>query len=205
MPGFGDAVLVAPATSDPLPLFCAAHGAGDGPEYQCEYWSAALAGRYVVVCPRGRSLGKNQGGYYFENHFTLEREVLAVVDAVRAALGARLSASDGVYAGYSQGATMGALMLVDHGSLFPHLLLVEGGSGEFSLSRGRRFRQTGGKSVAIVCGTSPCAARARRTVTVLERAGLRARAEHVEGGGHTYDGEVGERAIDVLFHWLVGS
>jgi len=202
VPGFGDAVIVAPETREPRPLFFAAHGAGDGPEYQCEYWAGALAGRFVVVCPRGRSLGKNQGGYYFEDHHALEREVLAVVERVRAALGARVSGSGGVYAGYSQGATMGALMLVEHGALFPRLLLIEGGSGEFTLARARRYRETGGESVAIVCGTAPCAERARRTVAVLERAGLRARAEHVTGGGHTYVDTVGDRALAVLSEWL---
>jgi predicted esterase len=108
-----------------------------------------------------------------------------------------------VYVAYSQGATMGALMLVNHGTLFPHLLLIEGGSGEWSLSRARRFRATGGRSVAIVCGTSPCAARAKRSRAVLEKAGLRARAEHVEGGGHAYWGVVGERARAILDDWLL--
>jgi hypothetical protein len=100
---------------------------------------------------------------------------------------------------------MGALMLVDHGDMFPHLLLIEGGSGEWTMGRAKRFRATGGKSVAILCGTSGCARRAKNSQAVLERAGLRARAEHVEGGGHAYWGTVGERGLALIDEWLLSG
>jgi len=202
VPGFGDAVLVSKVGGPALPLLLAAHGAGDGPEWQCEHWGKVFATRFVVLCPRGLSLGKGDSGYYFKDHFALEREVLAVVTAGRSALGAALLAEGGTYIAYSQGATMGALMLVEHGATFPHLVLIEGGSGEWTLGRARRFHATGGKSVAIVCGTSPCAKRAQKSASVLEKAGLRARAEFVEGGGHAYWGTVGERAAALFDEWL---
>lgn len=204
VPGFGAALVVVPAGEEPRPLLVAAHGAGDSPRWQCRYWDAVVRGRYVILCPRGVALsGGDDPGFFYRNHIELEREVTAALAALRTELGARLSPKDAVYSGYSQGATMGALMVVDHGADFPNLLLVEGGSGEWSAGRAKKFRETGGKSVAIVCGTPNCAKRAERSVAILEKAGLRARAEHVEGGGHVYDGRVGERATELLGGWLL--
>jgi hypothetical protein len=93
---------------------------------------------------------------------------------------------------------MGALMVVDHGAEFPHLVLIEGGSSDWTLKRAARYRQTGGQSVYIGCGTSSCARHATKSVAALERAGLRVKAEHAEGGGHTELGLVG----DLAERWL---
>lgn len=206
VPGFGDAVVVTPMDlGSGKPLLVAAHGAGDAPDWQCRHWAELTRGRFVILCPRGLSLGKDSGGYYFPDHFALEREVLAAVDTLKEALGARLLDEGGVYTGYSQGATMGALMIVNHGRRFPHLLLVEGGSGDWTLSRARRFHATGGKSVAIVCGTGPCARRAKASAAVMQRVGLRARAVHAVGAGHVYDGEIGEQSRAVFERWLFGA
>lgn len=204
VPGFGDAIVVAPLDlGSGKPLLVAAHGAGDAPDWQCEHWAGVTKGRFVVLCPRGLSLGRDSGGYYFPDHFALEREVLAGVDALKQALGPRLLDEGGVYTGYSQGATMGALMIVNHGRRFPHLLLMEGGSGDWTFSRARRYRDTGGKSVAIVCGTGPCARRAKASAAVLQKVGLRARAAYAEGAGHVYDGEVGEQSRALFDGWLL--
>jgi pimeloyl-ACP methyl ester carboxylesterase len=133
VPGFGDAVVIAPfELGEGKPLLVAAHGAGDAPDWQCGHWASITAGRFVVLCPRGLPLGRDSGGYYFPDHFALEREVLAAVDALKRALGPRLLDEGGVYTGYSQGATMGALMVVNHGRRFPHLMLIEGGSGDWA-------------------------------------------------------------------------
>jgi predicted esterase len=202
--GFGDALVVVPLSEAKVPLLIAAHGAGDSPGWQCEHWDAVARGRYLVLCPRGLPLVRgDDSAFYFADHLALEREVVAGIRAVKKAFGAQLAEQGGVYTGYSQGATMGALMVVDHGAEFQHLLLVEGGSGDWTLGRARRFRETGGKSVAIVCGTPGCASRGQRSQATLERAGLRARVEHVEGGGHTYTGSVGDRARDLLDGWLL--
>jgi predicted esterase len=202
VPGFGAAVVVLPALSSrPAPLLVAAHGAGDAPEWQCEHWGSVARGRYFVLCPRGRSLGAG-GGFYYANHLELERELVAALDAMRREHGALVRAGGGVYTGYSQGATMGALMVVEHGAEFSHLVLVEGGWGDWTLARAKRYAATGGRSVALVCGGSGCMQRAESAAAVLTRAGLRARAEVAPGGGHTYVGSVGERATDLFEHWL---
>jgi hypothetical protein len=201
VPEFGPAVVVLPsASARPAPILVAAHGAGDSPEWQCEHWGTVARGRYFVLCPRGLSLGG--GGYYYANHFALERELLAALGAVERSYGSWVRPGGGVYTGYSQGATMGALMIVEHGAKFPYLVLVEGGTAEWSASRAKKYAASGGKSVALVCGGSNCMKRATNSAKILERAGLRARAEHAEGGGHTYVGVVGERATALLENWL---
>jgi predicted esterase len=204
VPGFGAALVVLPETrARPAPLLVAAHGAGDAPEWQCDHWGKVARGRYFVLCPRGLSLGG--GGYYYATHIALERELVAALDAVRREYGAMVLRGGGIYTGYSQGATMGALMIVEHGAELSHLVLVEGGWGDWTLGRAKRYAATGGKSVALVCGSTGCMHRAEAAVKVLERAGLRARAELVEGGGHTYVGPVGERATELFESWLLGE
>jgi predicted esterase len=204
VPGFGPALVVLPdASVRPARLLVAAHGAGDAPEWQCDHWGKVARGRYFVLCPRGTSLGG--GGYYYKTHIALEQELVAVLAAVKKTYGAMVRGEGGVYTGYSQGATMGALMIVDHGAEFPYLVLVEGGWGDWTIGRARRFAETGGKSVALVCGGTGCQNRAENAVKTLERAGLRARAELSPGGGHTYGGAVGERATELLENWLLAS
>jgi predicted esterase len=204
--GFGAAIVVAPLSDEALPMLVAAHGAGDTPEWQCQHWGGVARGRYYVLCPRGLPLERgSDSAFFYPDHLALEREVVAMLRAARSTFGARLAAKGGIYTGYSQGATMGALMVVDHGAEFQHLVLVEGGSGDWTLGRARRFQATGGRSVAIVCGTPGCASRGKRSQALLERAGLRARVEHVEGGGHTYVGGVGDRARELLDGWLLES
>jgi predicted esterase len=161
-----------------------------------------------VLCPRGRRISLRAGAegmYYYPDHFALEREVVAMVAAARREFGRRISRSGGIYTGFSQGATMGALMIVDHAAEFPFLLLIEGATAEFSPQRARRFASGGGKSVAFVCGGQHCATGAERMVQLLRRAGLEARAEYVPRGGHTDDGAVGERASAVFEAMLAQS
>jgi len=199
VPGFESAILVVPERSQTRPLLVATHGAGGAPEWECERWSRVAKGRWILLCPRGVPLRRGEeGSYFYPDHHALEREVTAGVKAARAALGTRVTAGGGVYVGYSQGATMGALMLVDHGAEFAHLLLIEGGSADWTSTRAARFHATGGKSVFIVCGTTPCAERATRAKPVLERAGLRAEVRAVPDGGHTELGPVGNEAEKLL-------
>jgi hypothetical protein len=197
--GFEDAVIVIPAGMKPVPLLVAAHGAGGDPAWECERWARVARGRWFLVCPCGLPLRRGEAGsYYYPEHHTLEREVTAAVLAAREKYGARIATRGGTYVAYSQGATMGALMLVEHGAEFPHLLLIEGGSGDWTRARAERFRATGGESVFIVCGTSGCAGRAARARPVLERAGLAAEVRVIANGGHTELEAVGAAAETLL-------
>lgn len=204
VPGFEPAVLVIPDVATPLPLIVAAHGAGDTPEAQCEVWSELARGRAVVLCPRGVALRRGADAYFYRNHHELEREFLAALAALRQRLGARLDDGPALYAGYSQGATMGALMIGKHAGTFRRLVLIEGGFDAWSLSRSRDFQKAGGERVLLVCGTGHCRKRARTSVAALTRAGVQARLEHVEGGGHAYWGRVAERVAETL-DWVVAG
>jgi predicted esterase len=195
VPGFESAVIVVPGGVAAAPLLVATHGAGGDPEWECERWARVARGRWFLLCPRGTALRRGvEGSYYYADHLKLEREVKAAVSAARSTYEARIAQEHGVYLGYSQGATMGALMVVEHGAEFPHLVLIEGGSGDWTPKRAARYRATGGRSVYIGCGTPSCARNAVRSASALEQAGLRVKAEHSEGGGHTELGPVGDRA-----------
>lgn len=186
-----------PHDARPAPLLVATHGAGGDSAWECERWGRVARERWLLLCPTGTPFRRGEAAYFYRDHHALEREVMAGVSAARAKYGARIARGGGVYVGYSQGATMGALMVVDHGGEFPHLLLIEGGSGDWTFARAQRFRATGGESVFIVCGTSPCAKRATKSEPVLERAGLNAEVRALSGG-HTELGDVGEAAEKLL-------
>lgn len=206
--GFSPAVLVLPDRRDaPRPVLIAAHGAGDGPEWQCETWQAIVRGRGFILCPRGVRLNADPGvpsGYFYRNHLTLEREVLAAVAALKRAYPREADTSAIVYTGYSQGATMGVLMLIDHAAQFPRLILVEGGNGDFSQRVAQKYKEKGGVRVLLACGTAHCNGRAQRAAQALNAQTVEARLEHVPGAGHTYGGAVAERVAQA-FDWVVAG
>lgn len=204
VPGFSDAVVSIPGdTSEPRPLFIMAHGAGGGPEFHCEMWRRILDNKSFVLCPRGDAIDhrdENQG-YYYKNHIALEKEFVAAVAAMQDQFGDRLDLERAIYAGYSQGATMGSLMIPAHGERFSRLLLIEGGFSEWNLKSGRTFKAAGGERVLFACGTRHCYEKAKRSAAHLESAGVATRVEHAAGAGHTFLGEVRERVLAAL-GWL---
>jgi predicted esterase len=205
VPGFRPAVVIAPGGSGPYPVLVAAHGAGDRAEWQCEWWLPVLGRRGFVLCPRGRAMSNAPGadtGYYFEDHHRLEREVLAAIRELRETFGARVDPGPALYAGYSQGAIMGALFTSRRGAEFSRLILIEGGYEEWNVPAARRFKQAGGERVLFACGHAYCAREADKAIGWLRRGGIAGRLEHVPGGGHTYAGEVGERVAAAL-GWLL--
>jgi predicted esterase len=205
VPGFLDAVVALPRDERPRPLAVATHGAGGGPEWPCEAWGERLLGERIVLCPRGRAISlRADHGFYYPDHRALGAEVLAAVAACKARLGPRVSNAPILYAGYSQGASMGSLALAEHGSEYPHLILTEGGFKEWSPQSARRFAQSGGKRVLFVCGGRGCRDHAEKAARLLEGAGVSARVEHVPHGGHTDGGAVGQR-LDVTFRWVLGD
>jgi predicted esterase len=141
-----------------------------------------------------------ESGYYFPNHYELEREVMAGLEALWSSFpdAARTSI---VYAGYSQGATMGALMIVEHADVFHRLVLIEGGTGEWNLARAQQFRRRGGQRILFACGREHCRDTAHRSAHWLERAGLVVRVLYARGAGHTPAGVVGEKVAEA-FGWL---
>ncbi len=199
------AVLYVPRSNAPAPLVVAAHGAGGEPEGECEYWRALTHGRSIVLCLRGRRISRYySGSYYYPTHIALGRELSAAMRALRATHDVQIADEAHVYAGFSQGAIMGAIMIVDHARAFPRLALIEGGFQYWNIARARRFKQNGGQRVLFVCGTAWCANGARQTAAWLRGAGVQVRLEHAPFAGHTPGGAVEERTRAAL-PWLLSD
>ena len=205
VPGFLDAVVSLPPESrGRRPVLMVAHGAGDRPEWQCEWWASVVGERAVILCLRGKAMYPRQSdtGYYYPTHYALEREALAALDALHAAHGERVAPGSVLYAGFSQGAIMGALFTAQHPEIFRNLILIEGGYDEWDVSSARKLAAGGASRVLFACGQSYCASHARRSMQWLRHGGVQPRLELAPGAGHTYAGAVGERVI-AAFEWVV--
>jgi len=205
VPGHLDAVVALPAATGRQPVLFATHGAGGAPEHHCAAWRQQLGQHGIIVCLRGAMVNKLIGpeaGFYYPNHHALEKELIATLDSFETAFAERILPESYVYAGYSQGATMGALMLPPHAGRFRRVLLVEGGFDDWALASARRFAQSGGQRVAFVCGVAACNRGAERSAQILARADLLALRKHAPGAGHTYLGAVADRIQEAL-PWLL--
>jgi len=150
---------------------------------------------------RARSPQPTDGEYY-PDHPTLERETFAALAALREKFPEQIAPGPVYYAGFSQGATMGALMLVEHASEVTRLVLVEGGFSDWNVARAREFRARGGERVLFVCGRKECAEPAKNAVDWLRHAGVKAAVEYAPHAGHTHEGPI-EARIVARYSWLV--
>jgi predicted esterase len=142
--------------------------------------------RAFVLCLRGTRMGPD--AYYFKNHYALRDELGAAQQAAKQQF-PRIAAEAAVYAGFSQGSSMGTLFLGEQGKEFPYLILVEG----FELwnrAAAASFLQSGGRSVLLVCGTNACSTKAERSRTALQRTGVTVEVAVAPGAGHTLLGEI---------------
>jgi hypothetical protein len=200
VPGFEPALLFAPGGDARRPLVLAAHGAGGGPEGAWEDWRRLTRERAFVLCLSGTPLGGTYAGYYFRDHRALEREWIAAEQAARAAE-PRILAGSGIYAGFSQGATMGTAILAQHAAAFPYGVLIEGFM-PWNVPGARQFTRAGGRRLLFACGSKECAAVARTSVHWFEVAHAEARLEYAPGAGHTPAGPVMEQVAAAL-PWLL--
>lgn len=212
VPGHGAMVVSLPlGATTPRPVVVAAHGAGDRPDWQCRAWRDIVGDRAFVACPRGfpmdPRLPPSLTGYFYTTHLQLGKEVTAALAALAARYPDHLDPSAPVYAGFSQGAIMGALLLPHHPARFARAVLIEGGYGgfqEWNLQMARWFRERDGRSVLLACGRAQCADEAERSAGYMQREGLQARVVHAPGAGHTYGGAVWDE-VARAFPWLVSG
>ena len=200
--GFQSALLFVPGGTARRPLLVAAHGAGGDPQWDCDYWRRLTSDRAFVLCLRGTPLGGHYAGYFYRDHLALGRELAAAERAARTAE-PRILAGSGVYAGFSQGASMGAPIAYQHAGALPYVLLIEGFT-PWNIPLARRFLGAGGQRVLWVCGSQACGAVAKTSAHWLEVAGGQARFEMVEGAGHTPAGPVMTR-VEAALPWLLGA
>ncbi len=210
VPGYLDAVVSLPmgATSR-RPLVVAAHGAGDRPDWQCRFWRDIVGDRAFVLCPRGDPSNPqappDQRGYFHASHVALGGEIEGAIAALAGRFRAHVDVAAPVFAGFSQGAIMGALLLPHHPARFSRAVLVEGGAGtfqEWNRHAARRFRERGGARVLFACGRAECADAATVSEGHLRREGVTAQVAYAPGAGHTYGGDVGLE-VARAFPWLL--
>ena len=201
VPGFEPALLYSPPGAALRPLLIAAHGAGGSPEWECEYWRRLTEGRAFLLCLRGTPLG-TYDGFYYRNHIALERELVAAERVARASE-PRIALGGGIYAGFSQGSTMGTAMIAAHGAAFPFLVLIENFE-LWNVPRARAFARAGGKRVLIACGSRECQKVGKESLRWLRAGGLDARLEFAPGAGHTPAGPVMDR-VRLSLPWLMGD
>ncbi|HEU4409962.1 MAG TPA: hypothetical protein VFS43_32205 [Polyangiaceae bacterium] len=207
--GFAPAVVSLPlGARGPKPVLLAAHGAGDNPSWQCEWWRNLVQNRAFVLCPRGVPAGRLPSGnlgYAYRSEPALEREALAALAALAARYGPYVDEGRMVYAGFSQGATFGVAFLAKHAERFRAAVLLEGGSRPASWpeARARALGRGGLGRVLLGCGQEGCARGAEQVARRLEAAGLEVRVFHAAGAGHTYWGTAVERETYAAFGWVV--
>src|SRR5207247_783662 len=160
-------------------------------------WREVARGRGSVLCPRGRATSiydpPAQRGYYYPDHHALIREVFAALDALSAKFPEHVDPGPVTYAGFSQGAIMGALLLRRAPARFPRAVLVEGGFAEWDVPVARSYKARGGERVLFGCGNRGCAAMARTALGYLTRAGVEAKLVHDMRAGHSVGASLGQQ------------
>jgi predicted esterase len=182
------------------PKLVITHGAGGHAQWHCQHWTQILTEKATLICPRGkrRSQRDESRGYYYPDHLALSREVHSALAAFESQFERRKPEERYLYVGYSQGASMGALAFAPQGKLFSHLILLEGGYADFSLSLAREFKQSGGLGALFVCGTKICRDKAQLAVGGLRKLGLVGLLRWAEGAGHRPDGRVTQALVAML-------
>jgi predicted esterase len=169
-------------------------------------WGQIVARRAFVLCPRGvvrpDSPSPRDLAYEYSNTAALKREIEAGVEALGALYEPWIDPGPRLYAGFSQGAIMGVAILREEVSRYPRAVLIEGGFESLHGRAAKAYAEAGGERVLFVCGQWDCWRKSKTRAEQLERLGVRARAQHAEGGGHTYAGRVEEVARDA-FEWLI--
>ncbi|MBI4701402.1 MAG: hypothetical protein HY744_09620 [Deltaproteobacteria bacterium] len=214
VPGWEPAVVSLPAGAPgPRPVLVATHGAGGRAEQHCQLWRGVVGDRAVVLCPRGRPINPHgpgspaAAGYFYPSHGALGAEVSAALDALRARFPDLVDPEAPLFAGYSQGAVMGALLLPDHPARFARAALVEGGVGElaeWNVPVARRWREHGGRRVLLACGRAQCLPQARESARRLARGGVEAQVLYAAGAGHSLR-EPLPRLLGEAWGWLVAG
>ncbi len=205
VPDFSASLVRLPEIREKAPVIVVTHGAGGSAEAHCQLWSRIVLERAILLCIRGRARSPNPAdGEYYPDHRALERETFAALAALRLRYTERIADGGVYYAGFSQGATMGALMLVEHAAEVTRLVLIEGGAAEWSVARARAFRERGGERVLFVCGQKECANAARKSAYWFKLAGVPAQLEYVAGAGHSHDAGVQARVLAAL-PWLTAG
>ena len=207
VPGHEAAVVSLPlGATSPRPVLVATHGNFDKPEWTCDMWRSVVENRGFVICPRGMKHPNSPPGdprHKYASNAALEREIHAALDALRASYADFVAPGPVVYAGFSQGAIMGAPIISRNPKLFTRAVLIEGGYDRMSPGVVLSFAKGGGERVLFACGQALCDRLAGESAKALGKRGVEARVVHGVGEGHSYFGKVADE-VRRSFDWVVG-
>ena len=193
----------------PRPHLVVTHGAGGSPRTHCRRWRVIVGDRGFILCTAGSRIypygpDDEDARFFYNGHPALGAEIERALAALSERFGDRVDLAEPIFAGFSQGASMGSMVLPRHPARFARAALVEGGFGqyqEWNIAAARRFRDQGGARVLLVCGRVKCLEHARQTASYLRQGGLEAKVTYAQGAGHSY-GDIMERELSSTFPWL---
>ncbi|WP_437814542.1 hypothetical protein [Sorangium sp. So ce1078] len=205
--GFPSAVVSVPiGATARRPVLIASHGNYDRPEWQCQVWRDIAGGDAFILCPRGVARSDSPSAsdvrFTYESNARLEQEIDAGLAALRARFPEHVDPGAVLYTGFSLGAIMGSAIAARRASLFPRLVLVEGGHDKWTSATARAFADGGGQRVLFVCAQAGCGAAAAAAAARLEKAGVLTRVVRSKEAGHRYDGPVAEETRRAL-SWAI--
>lgn len=205
--GFSDAVVSLPVgATEPMPVVIAAHGNYDTPEWQCEVWRDIVQNEAFVLCPRGTARGDSPSSkdirYHYLSQQRLAQEIDAGMEQLRASYGAYVDDGSLLFTGFSQGAIMGASLMVREPERYSRAVLIEGGDRTWTHANAKKYAEHGGQRVLFACGQGDCNSKAKGAARQLQQRGVDTRVVYSKRQGHTYGGGVADE-IAAAFDWLV--
>jgi dienelactone hydrolase len=173
--GFPDAVISTPlGATSPRPVVVATHGMWDFPEGLCDDQRWIFRDRAWVVCPRGRPMPDKT--FRYDSVDSLSREIDADVRALAARYPGYVDDGGMLYTGFSLGAILGVGVITREPARFPRAVLIEGGEDRWTSALAAKYAKGGGQRVLFACGLRGRVPAAQQAASILEHAGVGARA-----------------------------
>jgi predicted esterase len=180
-----DLGMVSPPTgaTEPRPVVVAIHGLGDRPEWECGAWRAVFGPRPFIVCPHGEAWTVN---YRWRSSDHVRAAIDELLDASQARFGAYMDREHAVYAGFSQGAILGARVVRGDPQRFPYVILQEGFPDDLgSPGYAGAYKRGGVRRVLLGCSQGGCVGKRAPIRDVFVRAGVDSRVNYAGNQGHT--------------------
>jgi hypothetical protein len=154
------------------------------------------------VCPRGATVSATS--FAWSSSDALRTAIGRALEATRARFGAYLAEGPRVYAGFSQGAVLGASIVEGAPDTYPYAIFLEGlgdvGARRFT----RAFHDRGGKRLLLACSQTGCEGSRRAPLQGLTRAEIDAKLVYAGPIGHTVNGPV-IGALRAEIPWLLAG
>lgn len=114
--------------------------------------------------------------FRYDSADSLAREIDADLRALAAKYPGYVDDGAMLYTGFSWGAILGVAIITREPSRFPRAVLIEGGEDKWTAALATKYAKGGGQRVLFACGLRGRLFVAQQTVSMLEHAGIGARA-----------------------------